>query len=762
MIKNLPYILLFAIVLNACSNTKYLPKGEKLYIGGDVKIVNKDIKKSDAKLLDAQLEALLRPKPNSSFLGLRPGLYLWNITQTTKTKGFRAWLHRKGQPPVFVSDVDLDKNSQILTNRLQNLSYFQAQITGDTIAKGRTAKAVYTTNTGANYKIRKVVFPNGTESIDTAIAGTAKESLLKVGDNYDLDVIKNERLRIDARLKEKGFFYFSPEDIKVRVDSTIEGHQVDMFVKLKEETPNKARTIYTINKIYVYPNYTLRDTALKLDSAISYRWFNIVQGKRQTVKPWVFKNTVLLHPGEVYNRTDHTKSLNRFVELGPFKFVKNRFEDVSTDSPKLNVFYQLTQYPRKSISFDLLGRTTSASYNGLQASVSWRNRNAFKGGELLTVTAFGSTDGQVGQSNGGYAVSQVGLKTSLSWPRFVSPFRFKADNAYIPRTILSLSGSLVIRSQLYTLDSYSGAFGYQWKQNQYKTHGLNLLEVTYTHPRNVTELYTDSIKNTGNPTLQHVVDPQFTWGPSYSYTYDNTVDAYRTNSILYYGKVSFSNNIYGILNGADVKKDGVQKKFFGLPFDQYIKLENEFRYFHKLGPNSKIATRIFGGFGLAYGNSTNLPYTQQFYTGGANSLRGFRARSVGPGTIDPYYYVGGNSFLPDESGDIKLEANVEYRTKLFSIVNGALFVDAGNVWNLNHQDLRDGQGNPAPGQDTFGKNFYKQLAGDVGFGLRFDVTILIIRTDYGIPVLRPWQEGSNWVVPKLRNGIFNLAIGYPF
>lgn len=754
MIKRLTYLLLFALVLNACSNTKYLPKGEKLYTGGEVKIDNKDIKKSDSKVLKTDLQGLLRPKPNGSFLGLRPKLYLWNITQTTKTKGLKHWLHEKGEPPVLVSSVDLDKNSEILANRLQNVSYFQAQVSGDTVSKGRTAKAVYTATTGPAYKIRKINFPTGKSDLDTAVAGTAKETLLKVGDNYNLDVIKNERIRIDTRLKEKGFYYFAPEDIIVRVDSTIQGHMVDMFVKVKDETPDKARRIYTINKIYVYPNYSLRDTALKLDSARSYRWFNIVQGRRETVKPWVFKNTVLLHPGEVYNRTDHTKSLNRFVELGPFKFVKNRFEDVSTDSPKLNVFYQLTQYPKKSLQLDLLGRTTSANYNGVQANLSWKNRNAFKGAELLTITAFGSTDGQIGQANGGYALSQIGLQTSLTWPRIISPFNFKSDNAFIPHTTLSLGGSLVIRSQLYTLDSYNGSFGYQWKENQHRTHELHLLDVTYTRPRKVDSLYIDSINKTHNPALSHVIEPQFTWGPSYSYTYDNTTESYRTNSFYYMGRISLSNNLYGLFSGANISK-GDTSKLFGVKFDQYVKLENEIRFFHKVGLNDKIAMRFLAGVGLPYGNSNILPYSQQFFIGGANSLRGFRARSLGPGTVDPYHYVSSTGFLPDESGDIKLEANVEYRAKLVSIVNGALFVDAGNIWDMKYQKGLDGA--------TFGKNFYKQLAADVGFGLRFDVTILVLRTDFGFPVLKPWlPEGERLVAPKFKDGIFNLAIGYPF
>lgn len=756
MTKRLTYLLLFSLVVNACSNTKYLPKGEKLYTGGEVKIDNKDIKKDDAKALKTDLEDLLRPKPNGSILGLRPKLYLWNITQTNKTKGIRHWLHEKGEPPVLVSSVDLDKNSEILTNRLQNLSYFQAQVNGDTVSKGRTAKAVYTAATGPAYRIRKITFPTGTtNSLDTAVANTSNETLLKVGDNYNLDVIKNERIRIDARLKERGFYYFAPEDLIIRVDSTIQNHQVDLFVKVKDETPDKARRIYTINNIYVYPNYSLRDTSLKLDSAKKYRWFNIVQGRRETVKPWVFKNTVLLHPGDVYNRTNHTKSLNRFIELGPFKFVKNRFEDVSTDSPKLDVYYQLTQYPRKALQFDILGRTTSANYNGVQANLSWKNRNAFKGAELLTVTLFGSTDTQVGQANGGYALSQIGINTTLSWPRFISPFNFKSDNAFIPRTNLSLGYSVVRRAQLYTLFSYNGSFGYQWKENQRKSHELHLLDITYVNPQSVTKLYQDSIRSTGNPTLKHVIDRQFTWGPSYAYTYDNTTETKRTNTFYYMGRASLSNNLLGIFTRADTP--GRVKTLFGTPFNQYVKLENEIRYFHKTGPNSTIAMRLLAGFGLPYGNSTIIPYSQQFFIGGPNSLRGFRARSVGPGSVDPLQFVkNGQDFIPDASGDIKLEGNIEYRPYLFSIVRGALFVDAGNIWTLHSQG-------PDYSGGTFGKNFLSQLAVDAGFGLRFDVTILVLRTDFGFPIVKPWLPSSDrFTAPKFKDGIFNLAIGYPF
>jgi outer membrane protein insertion porin family len=749
MTKNLAYLLLVpAVLFTACSTTKNLPAGQKLYTGAEIKFTDKDISKKEQSLLKSDLQGLLRPKPNGKIGPFRVKLWIYEKFKTNKTKGLKHWLMTKGEPPVLVSAVDLVQNSSILQNRLQNRSYFQSQVIGDTIGKEKVAKAVYTVSAGPSYHYRNIIFPTGTDPLDTAIAATAAETILKKGDQYNLDAIKAERLRIDARLKEKGFYYFAPENLIFSAfDTTIAGHQIDARMRVKNDVSDRARKVYTINKIYVYPNYSLRDTALKLDSALSYRWYNVIDRRRRTVKPFVFKNTVLLHPGEVYNRTDHNNSLNRFVELGPFKFVKNRFDDVSTDSSKLNVFYFLTQYPRKSLSLDALVRTTSANYNGTQININWRNRNAFKGAENLTVTLFGSTDGQIAASNGGYALSQVGIQTTLSWPRFISPFNFKADNAYIPRTNFSLGYSIINRSQLYNLSSFNGSFGYQWKQNVHKSHELNLLTVTYVKPASVTKLYTDSIAKTNNPALQHVIDPQFTFGPSYSYTYTNTTETYRTNTVFYNGRVSTSGALTGLLSGADTL-GGNSKKLFGTNYNQYIKLENELRFFHKLGAKSTVAARVIASAGLPFGNSTILPYSQQFFIGGANSLRGFRARTIGPGTINPLAN-NPNAFIGDQSGDIKLEANVEYRPHLFSIVYGALFFDAGNVWNTKTYATLPG--------GTFNKKFLTQLATDAGFGLRFDASVLVLRTDFGFPLTRPYK--SETANDKM---VFNLAIGYPF
>ncbi|MBS1530367.1 MAG: BamA/TamA family outer membrane protein [Bacteroidetes bacterium] len=747
------FIVLIIIFLYGCSTTKFLQPGQKLYTGAQVKITDKNATKSEAGDLQDEMEALVRPKPNSKVLWMRVKLWIYDKTQTKKKRGLRHYLNTHfGEPPVLVSSVDVDKNASIMQNRLQNEGYFLAQASADTITKKQTAKAVYTIQTGPVYKYRSITFPKDNDDLDTAVTGTSAKTLLKAGDKFNLDVIKSERVRIDARLKEEGFYYFAPEDLIMQYDSTVAGHQVDMWVKVKPETPDEARWIYSIRNIYVYPHYTLKDTSLKLDSAVKYRWFNVIDPKN-TVHPYVFKNSVLLHPGDIYNRTEHNNSLSRMIQLGPFSYVKNRFEDVTPDSPKLDIYYFLTQKKRKALSADFDVRTTSANYNDTQVNFNFKNLNTFKGAELYTLTLFASSDIQFGGYNRGYNIYQYGVQPSLAWPRFIAPFDLTSHNAFIPKTILTTGYTYINRTQLYSLNSFNFSWAYQWKPRLHITDQLDLLDVMFVNPQNVTQLYRDSISKTGNPALAHVINKQFTFGPSYSYTWTNTTEDYKTNTHYYDSKISLSGNILGIVTGADTLA-GKVSKLFGIPFNQYIKLENEYRFYHKLSKNSKLAARIMFDIGLPYGNSTILPYSQQFFIGGSNSLRGFQAHSLGPGTyVIPEELTHGTNFLPDESGDVKIEANVEYRPKLFGIVYGALFMDAGNIWDMkSHPNLPGG---------AFSPHFLNQMAVDWGLGLRFDFTVLLLRTDLGFPVRYPFPPGQPYHF-KAQYGVFNLAIGYPF
>ena len=759
-------LLTILMGLYSCSNTKYLSEGQKLYTGSEIQLIKEDsaqISSDEGKDLVEQMDELLRPIANSSFLGLRIKLYIYNKTKTDKTKGLKHWLNYKfGEPPVLLSDVNLAKNSEVLQGYMQNNSYFNNQVEGVLDTTAHKGKAVYHISPGPAYHIAKVSFPRPVDSLRSAINQATRRSLLRTGKKYNLDDIKNERVRIDNRLKNKGFYFFSPENLLARVDSSVGGHQVDIQMIVKPETPEIARKIYTIDSIFLYPNYSLRDTARYRRHTQQHGWYNVVD-PRHTIKPYAFENTVLLHPGDTYSRTKHNNSINRMINLGPYKFVKNKFVQHEEDSAKLDVYYYLTPYKGKSLQLELQGRTTSANFVGSQVNVNWKNRNAFKGAEAFTVSVFGSTDLQVGGTSKGNNVYQAGITTGITWPRFISPFKFHKDNAYIPHTNLTLGYSLNQRINLYTLNSLTGSWGYEWRENANRSHELNILNMTYVNPTGVSPEYADSVAHSQNPTLAHVIDKQFTFGPSYSYTVTNTAQSYKKNTYYYNAAIDLSANLYGLITGANARK-GQVKELFGQPFNQYIKIENEFRYYRRLSRSSKLAARLLAGVGIPYGNSTILPYSKQFFIGGSNSLRGFRARSLGPGTYNVADAYQGSSFFPDQSGDIKIEGTVEYRPHIFGFMEGALFADFGNIWLYNSS-----KGQPGA---VFTSQFLNQMAADVGLGLRFDLMVLVLRLDLGMPIRKPWLEkGNRWVFDQIDFGssswrkdnlIFNIGIGYPF
>ena len=759
--KGILYLyIMVALLLTSCSNVKYLPQGEQLYIGADVKLTGDSLKKGDRKSLESELVGLLRPRPNSSFLGLRPKLYFYNIAGTPKKeKGFKYWLKNKvGEPPVLMSKVDLDYNASLIQNRLENRGYFRAQTQADSTEKNRRVKAHYTAQTGVQYKMRKVIFPDSVTQLEAAVKETEASSFLKVGEAYDLDKIKAERERIDARLKENGFYYFGPDYLIMRVDSTVGNYQTDIFVDVKKEAPAKAKEVYSINDIYIYPNYSLRDTALAKSRAVEYGDFKILD-RRNTFKPEVFERTMFFNKGDIYNRTDHNLSLNRLVNMGTFKFVKNQFQDSDSLENTLDAYYYLTPLPKKSIRFEVLAKTNSANYTGTELNVNWSNRNTFRGAELLTISAFGGFEVQVAGQNKGYNVFRFGSEASLIWPRFITPFNIGSKSAFVPRTKATLGYEFQRRMKLYNLNTFKGSFGYLWKENVRKEHQLEVIDVTYVNSFGVTQEYKEQIAD--NPSLQRVIEKQLIIGPRYTYTYTNTMETARTHTFYYKGGVDLSGNILGLIKGGNVKQ-GDTARIFSVPFSQFAKMEHDFRHYLKLNDRNKIASRIFVGAGFPYGNSSALPFIKQFFSGGTNSIRAFRARSIGPGTYQPV--VDENSFLPDQSGDYRLELNTEYRAKLFSIVEGAVFVDAGNIWLANEDPSRPGA--------KLSKEFMSELAVGTGVGLRLDLSFLILRGDLAFPIRKPYlPKGERWVMNQVEFGnrdwrkenlVFNLAIGYPF
>jgi len=765
----------FAVGISSCSNTRFLDEGQFLYMGSEIEIKGDSLNKKESAVLKSKLEEKINLKPNSSFLGLRPRLYIYNITgEPKKQKGWKYWLKYKvGEKPVLLSQSKSEFNKDLLVNYAENKGYFNANAVYDTVQKNKKATVHYTVYPAQRYVINKIQFPTDTAIINKEIAQTQPNTLLKVGEPFDLDQIKAERERIDTKLKEKGFYYFHHNNLIVQADSTSnKKHQVDLFIKLKDDTPYQSTEQFTINKVVVFPNYNMRDVhrglyqiPMSKDSLTQYNngKFYLVD-PHKTFKPKVFNQALAFEEGDLYNRTDHNLTLNRLINLGVFKFVKNEFKVADSINHSFDSYYLLTPKEFQSLRLEVLGRTNSANYGGGELNLNWTHRNIFKGVEQLKMALYGALDVQLGGPKDANNIFRAGFNTQLSIPRIVAPFKFHSSSAYMPRTNIGVGYEYQSRTSLYTLHNFNSSFGYVWKENARKEHDLKILDATLVFPERISNEYHNQIYdengNVINPNLKRVVDKQLIFGPTYAYTYTTTMLP-KPSTFYYRGIVDLSANVTGLLSGANTK-NGKEKTLFNIPYSQYAKMEHDVRFYHKFSPKTSIATRFIGGLAYPYGNSEFVPFSKQFFVGGSNSIRAFRARTLGPGSYDPRQ--DNANFFFDKSGDIKLELNAELRQNLFSFLNLALFVDAGNIWLINDDELRPG--------GKFSNDFLNEFAVGAGIGLRFDFSILVFRTDFAIPLRIPYYEkGNRWAIDEINFGdkkwrkdnlIMNIAIGYPF
>lgn len=764
------------VAVISCSNTKFLKDGQMLYTGAEVKIENDSLSKKEKSELQSALEESLTPKPNSTFLGLRPKLYAYNTTkEPKKEKGIKYWLKYKfGEEPVLLGDVDREFNKDIIVNYSENKGYFNAKAKYDTVSKNKKAQVIYTLNPGARYLISNVNFPKDSTLINSEIQNLKEKTLLKAGNPFDLDVIKNERQRIDNELKDKGFYYFSPDNIIVQADSTVtKDPKVELIVKLKDNTPKLATEQFTIDKVVVFPNYNLRDAKkgkynipMNPDSLKGYEYNNIyVVDPDKKFKPRIFDRALYFNQGDIYNRKDHNLSLNRLISLGVFKFVKNEFVVSDSLNHKFDAYYVLTPRELQSLRLEALGRTNSANYAGSELNLNWTQRNFFRGAEQFKASVYGAFDVQMGGPADAENIFRAGTNVQLSIPRIVAPFRFNSSSAFVPRTNIKLGYEFQNRTTLYSLNTFNASFGYQWKENVRKEHELNIFDVSLIRPADVTQKFID--KSEGNPYQQRIVEKQLIFGPTYSYTYSTTMLP-RKNTFYYKGMLDLAGNITGLVTGANAK-EGKEKTIFGVPFSQYAKIENDVRFYHKFNEKTSFASRLIAGAAIPYGNSEHIPFSRQFFVGGSNSIRAFRARTLGPGSYDPRD-ENNNRAVFDQSGDVKLELNAEYRANLYKFLNVAAFVDAGNIWLIN-DDIDDKGVNTRPG-GKFSKEFLSEIAVGAGVGLRLDFSILVLRLDLAMPLRVPYYEkGDRWTFDRINFGdsswrkdnlILNIAIGYPF
>jgi outer membrane protein assembly factor BamA len=748
-------------LLDGCSSTKSVPAGDALYTGARITFKDNALSRKKKKAMKAELLALTRPKPNPKFPGLRLKLSIYNAFYKAK-KWPGKWLRDQfGQPPVLLSSVSLDANVKVLNGHLQNKGYFNSRVRGDTTVKGKKATADYTVRTGNQYLVQQVQFKGDSSIVQQTVRDAMGKTLLKTNAPFDLDVITAERERIDNQLKEKGFYFFSPEFLLIKADTTIGNNRVNLFMTVKPAIPDRATRVYRINDVWLFTGYNLEPGQMDTSKAGAtfYKGYYVVD-KRHFYKPKLFQQSMTFNPGDVYNRTAQNASISRLINMNIFKFVKNRFEVVNSDSALLNTYYYLTRLPKKSLRFEVNGNTKSNNLTGSNVTLGWQNRNALRGGEIFSVKASAGFEIQYSGQFKGYNTFRYGIEPSLSFPRFLVPFiNFNTKGGFLPHTTIKLGYDVLQRQKLYTMNSFRTSYGFTWKESIYKEHELNPISINYVQPVNITKEYIDSAKN--DLTLYKAIDTQFILGSNYSYTYTNVLNYKPVNGFYLNAGIDLSGNIAGLATGANINK-GDTAKIFGKQFSQYTRLQGDYRYYRKVGEKSVWANRIFAGIGIPYGNSRSLPYIKQFFAGGNNSIRAFRSRTVGPGT---YQAPQVNGSLAEQPGDLKLELNTELRFPLApSVLQGAVFVDAGNVWLWNNDPNKPGA--------QFSNKFLSEMAAGSGIGIRFDLSFLILRFDLAFPIRKPWLDpGKRWVINQIKFGdsewrkenlILNLAIGYPF
>ena len=761
-ISRLIIYLIGFLFINSCQIKKHLPEGTLLYNGAKVNVKKVEDFEGRSKTIAKTLAKIAAPRKNKMILGFPYKVAWWYaIGEPKKQVGFKYWLRNQfGEAPILSTRVDIKANETNLQAYLENKGYFKSTIVGKTDTHGYKLTAIYDAKVTQPYVFDSIKWVLDSSELSRHILSIQSQmSYVQQGEQFDIESIKAERNRIDLALKRRGFYFFNPDFIKAYVDTSNNRHTLNVFYTIKKETPENARYPQVIHMVTIFPNYTLLlpppDTS-KLD-LIYYEGYSI----RDTVNrytPEALVRPLTYQVGSLYNLNEHNNTLNRYINMGQFKFVKSRYEPTSDSlaSKRMNVYYYLTPLKRKNFNAEVAGFTKSNSFNGGQINLNWKNRNLLKGAEQLNVKMYGAIETSSVDTLRDNNNFRVGTELSLTVPRFVTPFRLRESSYFLPVTKFLIGYEWVRRQQLYTKNFFRGQYDLNWKESVKKEHTLTPLSITYNNASRFSPQYLEQINKF--PVLSFAILPEVIAGSAYDFSF-NTNSTREKNIFYFNGHIDIAGNLAGL---ATKTKQAFSEKIAGAYFAQYVKADVELRYSRKLVPDIYWSNRFNIGIGIPYGNSSYLPFTRQFVIGGSNSLRGFVPRQLGPGRV--LTTAEQQISYPQIGGDYKLEVQTELRFPLISKLRGALFMDAGNIWSKNSLIF---------GEDArFTPQFLKDIAVDGGIGVRLDINVLIVRLDIGIPLRKPWlPRGSEWVVDQISFGsprwrkdniVFNIGIGYPF
>ncbi len=711
-----------------------------------------------------EVEAVLAYPPNNALFGsskyrspLQIGLWIHNGLADSKGK-LGKWVYRTfGTEPVLVSTVSPEMRTKVATNTLHNYGYFQGKVGYEVQPQTnpKKAKVRYDVRAGKLYRLDSVAYKGFPAYMDKLLRANESGSKLHAGDAFSVVNLSAEQSRIEELMRGNGFYYYNSSYTTFRADTVARPGYVQLQVVPAAQLPAKAEHPWYIGRTYVNMR---RSEDEVLDKSLKRRSYTFnYSGEKMPLKPGMWRHAIVHRRGEEYRLKDQQTTLEKLSAMGVLGQMDVSYvpRDTSATCDTLDVMVSALMDKLYDSTFEMNATMKSNQQIGPGVSYELAKRNAFRGGEKVAFKIFGSYEWQTGAGAKGHNSLlnsyELGTKLSLSFPRFVFPGVSKRRLRFPGSTVFALDADWRNRSKFYNMVSTGLSVTYDWHRRTNAEHSLTLFSLDFDKLLHTTAGF-DSIMN-ANPALYLSMRDQFVPSLSYTFTYQTSSAARNPLWVQLFAKEA--GNVTSALYAAAGQKFGKRdKNLFGNPFAQFVKVTAEVHKTFKLSSDLKLATRFFGGIIYSYGNSQSAPYADQFYAGGANSIRAFTVRSLGPGA----YHAGKSKYsYMDQTGDIKLEANAELRAHLFGSLYGAVFLDAGNVWLMRDDPKRPG------GQLT--ASTLKNIALGTGLGIRYDLDFLVLRLDCGIGLHAPYATTRSgfYNIERFKDGLgIHFAIGYPF
>lgn len=755
-------LLISVMFITSCSTTRRIPSDELLYTGLKGVDINTPDNQKFPSDVRSQLTQSVSVKPNNPLLGSATyrtpfpiGLWVYN-NWPNPPKGFKHWIYDKlATEPVLVSDVRPQVRTHMLDRILQDNGYFSARTSYELIKgkkNGKKASILYKINSGQPYLIDSIeLLPDTTHLfhlIDSAAGGS---SYLRLGARYSLDSLSTLRNKIANAVREHGYYFFRPEYIQYMADSTIRSNRIALRMELTD-----GLHPWVLDR---FSTGTITTTIQRYDGGGAPDTTETRKGKLILFKPARLRNGLIpscitLRPWRIFSVSRMDLTQQRLSRLGIFNDISMTVtpDTAHRDSRLLNVAIDCRFDRPLEASIEANVSSKSNSYLGPGLSLGVTNKNVFGGGEQLSINLTGSYEWQTGHARSSVFNSyEAGLKATLAFPRLLAPKFVPRSRRELNWTRVSLGFDLLNRPHYFKMSQFNTGISYDWQSTKYITSTLTLFKLAYTKLQNTTEVF-DSIM-AANPAIALSFQNQFIPQMSYGFVYDRYMN--RDNTINVQGTFQQAGNLFWSIYELCGKHG--EKLLFRTPFSQFVKGYGQIVYGRRIGRGDMwLVNRIAVGAAYAYGNSKQVPYSEQFYAGGANSVRAFTVRSIGPGSYRaPANQINGYF---DQTGTFIFLANTEFRFPILGPLHGAAFLDAGNVWTLKNEPDR-------PGGQLQASSFLRDLALGTGVGLRFNIQMLIIRGDLGIGIHAPYHTDRHgyYNMPSFRRSLaFHLAIGYPF